>query len=210
MLLLLLLPLLLPSCRQSGCWVLLFSPASWLVPTRTPSLTQGCGTESRDGWQVTARRGPGSGWCSGSRWAPASGRSSLEGCWLLLLPFPPGGGEVERQCQFLLQIEAEWIWWWWRLGPPFQECCLWDQGRGGTLCEASRSEGPEQTASVCLPHWQDDTQWHFQKEVWHQVCQGYRLLFIHDYFNLGASQAAPDKYLFSICSVNDFFSLVFE
>lgn len=104
-----LLLLLLACCRQSGCRVLLFSPARWLAPTRTPSLTQGCGTESRNGWEVTVRRGPGSGWCSESRWAPASGRSSPEGCWLLLLPSPPvgvGGMEVERQCQFLLQSEA--------------------------------------------------------------------------------------------------------
>lgn len=156
----LLLLLLLPCCRQSGCWVLLFSPARWLVPTRTPSLTQGCGTESRDGWQVTVRRGPDSGWCSESRWAPASGRSSPEGCWPLLLPFPPGesGVKVQSQCQFILQSEAERAWRWWRRGPPFRECCLWDRGHGGTLCEASQSEGPEQTASVCLPHWQENTQ----------------------------------------------------
>lgn len=80
----------LSSVRVLGVAVL----SRWPVPTLTPSLTPGRGIESQDHWkavEVTARRGPDWGWCSESRWAPASGTSSLEGCWPLLLPSPPEG-----------------------------------------------------------------------------------------------------------------------
>lgn len=91
-------------------------------PNPDPLPAPGRGIESQDHWrtaQVTARRDPVWGWCSGSHWAPASEMNSLEGCWPLRLP-----------------------------SPPVLACCPWGLDHGETLGAAFQSEDPAQIASV--------------------------------------------------------------
>lgn len=139
---------ILSSVRVLGVAVL----SRWPVPTLTPSLTPGCGIESQDRWkavEVTARHGPVWGWCSESHWVPASGTSSLEGCWPLLLATPPDGkSQIQNiKSNFTLHRKPGFQW----LHSACWLCCPTCPG------VLSVGSGPWWNSRWSFPEWRSNT-----------------------------------------------------
>lgn len=185
--------LFLRCCRQSGCWVSLFSPARWLVPTRTPprpkAVAPSHGMAGRS--QLVA--------------VPAQdGVASLAGCQLLEGAFWRAAGrfsqcfllgEVDRPCRFTL-----------RQNEP-GDGGVGTHLSGGAVCGI----GAVVELSVKLPGVKVQNKLsqfalhtgrtaHFQKEAWkwrERDCQGYSFIYFSATFAGSASRAE----LRNICSV---------